>query len=198
MEREIRDCFAALELDEGATFAQVKEQYRFLVQCFHPDKHQGEKNKKLANRRMQEINVAFARLEGYFASTSQQSRSASSDSPDTRRTGSRDARRRDQDAGSRGQRAAHPEVNAADFPSEIPVESEEAKTRIKGVISDWSNRIEHHDLKNLGAMVDIRSIIEKPAYAVTSRTQEETRTANKETKPTEEDLTPRPRVHLGR
>ena len=188
MNSDIMVCFKLLELEENASFEQVKEQYRFLVQCYHPDKHHGSKNQDLANKKMQEINIAYKKLEQYFSNhNNTNNQKTYSNNSSTNQGQNEEAYQKSDNhssSTSRDEEASPKVYRINDFIVENVLDTDNARTQIKNIISKWSNGIDHHDLKDLGSMVEILSIIEKPAYAISLRTQKETREVKKKTGPT--------------
>ena len=53
--------YQILGLNSNATFIEVKEQYRLLIQVWHPDKHINSppKVKALADKKIRELTDAF-------------------------------------------------------------------------------------------------------------------------------------------
>src|SRR5882724_5266160 len=65
--KPIESCFGTLGLEPGATFAEVKEAYRFLVQTFHEDKYPAHSPyKEKAHLKMVELNDAYEKLKKFF------------------------------------------------------------------------------------------------------------------------------------
>ncbi len=58
----MKDLYAVLELPHAASQAKVREQYRLLVQAWHPDKFTNPAQKAQAEERMKEINSAYQTL----------------------------------------------------------------------------------------------------------------------------------------
>ncbi|MGH2506563.1 MAG: J domain-containing protein [Ktedonobacteraceae bacterium] len=67
-EKTIEQHFRVLGLEPGATLAEVKEAYRFLVQTFHEDKYPPHSTyQEKAHQKMVEINDAYEKLKKFFA-----------------------------------------------------------------------------------------------------------------------------------
>jgi len=65
--KPLESCFRTLGLEPGATFAEVKEAYRFLVQTFHEDKYPAHSPyKQKAHDKMVELNDAYEKLKKFF------------------------------------------------------------------------------------------------------------------------------------
>ena len=58
----MKDYFAILEVSPRATQREIKEQYRFLLQAWHPDKFPTPDQKGKAEERVKELNEAYAIL----------------------------------------------------------------------------------------------------------------------------------------
>lgn len=86
----MKDYYAVLELKLSATQEEIKEQYRFLVNAWHPDKFQTPSQKSKAEERVKEINEAYDTLknpvkrkkydEVYFVQSDNKSESPNNDS----------------------------------------------------------------------------------------------------------------------
>ena len=61
----IEDAYRILDLEVGATKAEVKEQYKLLLQFYHPDKHtkSPEKLKHKASLKYAEVDQAYKFIE---------------------------------------------------------------------------------------------------------------------------------------
>ncbi len=55
----MKDLYDILEVPSNATLENIKEQYRFLVQAWHPDKFPSENQKAKAEEKIKQINGAF-------------------------------------------------------------------------------------------------------------------------------------------
>lgn len=68
MSNDLQDCYRTLELESGASWADVKRSYRELVKVWHPDRfaHEPALERK-AQEKLKQINSAFERLEEFFA-----------------------------------------------------------------------------------------------------------------------------------
>ena len=65
---ELRECYRMLDLEPGATFADVKRSYRELVRVWHPDRFSHEPAlEQKAQEKLKQINRAFELLEKFFA-----------------------------------------------------------------------------------------------------------------------------------
>lgn len=65
--KSIEKCFQILDLELTATFADVKEAHRFLVQTFHEDKYPRDSAMKTrAREKMIELNAAYEQLKKFF------------------------------------------------------------------------------------------------------------------------------------
>jgi TPR repeat protein len=63
----IDECYRILELEPGASLAQIKAAWRLLSQIWHPDKHEpGSQAYKLAEKRQKELNSAYNQLVEYL------------------------------------------------------------------------------------------------------------------------------------
>ncbi|WP_392530675.1 DnaJ domain-containing protein [Nostoc sp. C117] len=58
----INDAYEILELEPGASPAQVKRAYRKLVKIWHPDRFLNQKQKQEAEEKIKQINVAYNKL----------------------------------------------------------------------------------------------------------------------------------------
>ncbi len=65
------EAFSILGVTRSADFEEVRCSYRELVKRWHPDRHEGLAEKKLAERQLQRINQAFSFLETSFRSSQQ-------------------------------------------------------------------------------------------------------------------------------
>jgi hypothetical protein len=66
--KSIEKCFLVLDLKVTASFAEVKEAHRFLVQAFHEDKYPVDSPLRVkAMEKMIEINDAYHKLKNFFA-----------------------------------------------------------------------------------------------------------------------------------
>jgi hypothetical protein len=66
--KSIEKCFQVLDLKVTASFAEVKEAHRFLVQAFHEDKYPVDSPLRVkAMEKMIEINDAYHKLKNFFA-----------------------------------------------------------------------------------------------------------------------------------
>lgn len=65
----IEDAFRILGLSSDASYDEVKASYRLAVQAWHPDKFKrGSDTAKRAEKKLQELNAAYAELKAYFES----------------------------------------------------------------------------------------------------------------------------------
>ncbi len=55
----MKDAYRILDIDESATFEEIKVSKKKLVTMWHPDKHQNESRKKVAEKELKKINIAF-------------------------------------------------------------------------------------------------------------------------------------------
>jgi curved DNA-binding protein CbpA len=53
------DYYAILEISPEASAEEIKKQYHFLAQAWHPDKFSSPEHKKRAEDRLKEINAAY-------------------------------------------------------------------------------------------------------------------------------------------
>jgi DnaJ-class molecular chaperone len=61
--KQLAQCYANLELEEGATLDQVKSAYRELMRKYHPDKHLGDPDRhKAATELAQSLTQAYQTL----------------------------------------------------------------------------------------------------------------------------------------
>jgi formylglycine-generating enzyme required for sulfatase activity len=58
----MKDYYAVLDLKAGATSDEIRDQYRFLMQAWHPDKFSNPAQKAKASEKAKEINEAYAVL----------------------------------------------------------------------------------------------------------------------------------------
>lgn len=58
----MKNFYEVLEVNPSDSQEKIREQYRFLVQTWHPDKYPNENDKKRANERTKEINEAYSIL----------------------------------------------------------------------------------------------------------------------------------------
>jgi formylglycine-generating enzyme required for sulfatase activity len=58
----MKDYYQILEVEPDASQEEIKSQYRFLVQGFHPDKYASAESKVKAEEKLKQINEAFAVL----------------------------------------------------------------------------------------------------------------------------------------
>lgn len=58
----MKDYYKILEVDPSASQDEIKSQYRFLVQGFHPDKYSSAESKAKAEEKLKQINEAFSTL----------------------------------------------------------------------------------------------------------------------------------------
>lgn len=63
-ERGVRDAYTVLEIDPGASQAEIRAAYRRLAAQYHPDKvqHLGQEIRELAEERFKEIQQAYDSL----------------------------------------------------------------------------------------------------------------------------------------
>ncbi len=58
----MKDYYEILELPSDATQEEIREQYYFLIQAWHPDKFPRPAQKARAEERSKEINIAYSVL----------------------------------------------------------------------------------------------------------------------------------------
>jgi CheY-like chemotaxis protein len=58
----MKDYYAILEVPSTATQEEIKEQYYFLIQAWHPDKFRGSQQKSKAEEKSKEVNIAYSVL----------------------------------------------------------------------------------------------------------------------------------------
>ncbi|MBW4676300.1 MAG: DnaJ domain-containing protein [Desmonostoc geniculatum HA4340-LM1] len=78
---DINHAYEILELEPGASPAQVKRAYRKLVKVWHPDRFFNQKEKQEAEEKIKKINAAYNQLKSEFSSESPPTANPSSSSP---------------------------------------------------------------------------------------------------------------------
>ena len=58
----MKDYYAILEVPPTATQEEIREQYYFLIQAWHPDKFRSPRQKAKAEEKSKEINIAYGVL----------------------------------------------------------------------------------------------------------------------------------------
>ena len=58
----MKDYYAILEVPPTATQAEIREQYYFLIQAWHPDKFRNAEQKAKAEEKSKQVNIAYAVL----------------------------------------------------------------------------------------------------------------------------------------
>ncbi len=89
----IAKCYQVLDLEFGVSIDRVKQAYRDLTQIWHPDLHRNknERLQKMAEEKLKEINLAYAKLQEYFRNGGTQ-RSSSERTPPPRQKESENTR----------------------------------------------------------------------------------------------------------
>ncbi len=59
----LKDAYEILDVDESSTFEEIKVSKKKLILMWHPDKHRNESRKKVAEKEIKKINIAFDILE---------------------------------------------------------------------------------------------------------------------------------------
>jgi preprotein translocase subunit Sec63 len=68
MSTSIAEAFRILELDEDASFTEVKQAYRLLVKVWHPDRFTEDIDlQKAAEAKLKEVNLAYELLKSIEA-----------------------------------------------------------------------------------------------------------------------------------
>ncbi|MFN6537367.1 MAG: DnaJ domain-containing protein [Nostoc sp. EkiNYC01] len=78
---DINHAYEILELEPGASPAQVKRAYRKLVKVWHPDRFFNQEEKQEAEEKIKKINAAYNQLKSEFSSESPATANPSSSSP---------------------------------------------------------------------------------------------------------------------
>jgi DnaJ-class molecular chaperone len=63
---QIADCFEILNVSPGEEWTSVRKSYHSLARQLHPDINQGKDTPELGDKRLKDINQAFAKLETYY------------------------------------------------------------------------------------------------------------------------------------
>jgi len=61
----MKDYYAILEVPPTATQEEIREQYYFLIQAWHPDKFRNPQQKAKAEEKSKEVNIAYAVLKDF-------------------------------------------------------------------------------------------------------------------------------------
>src|SRR5208337_3020595 len=61
----MKDYYAILEVSPTATQEEIREQYYFLIQAWHPDKFRNAEQKAKAEEKSKEVNIAYAVLKDF-------------------------------------------------------------------------------------------------------------------------------------
>ena len=66
-EKMEQEYYGNLELPKGASFEEIKKQYRFLLKKYHPDKfNNDEKKRQLAEQVVAKLNTAYSYFENKY------------------------------------------------------------------------------------------------------------------------------------
>jgi DnaJ-class molecular chaperone len=66
---DLQRAFKILEIDQGASLAQIKEAYRDLAFVWHPDRHaDSPRLRQKASEKMKELNAAYDCICAYYSS----------------------------------------------------------------------------------------------------------------------------------
>jgi hypothetical protein len=178
MDRKFSEALRILGLQPGASPEEMKAAYRKLASEYHPDKvaSLGEELRKLALKKMQEINAAYQLLqefhEGEGRSHTNPQEEQAKDHPDPAAEEPSGSRK----SGFEGfSTLAILEESRVDNPVEI--------VRLRAKVSEWASSIPHHDLTDLGARMEIVSVFFRPAYCVSLISQYESRSLCQGQKP---------------
>jgi DnaJ-class molecular chaperone len=170
MNQEIKDCFDLFELDEGCDFEHVRNQYKFLLQSFHPDKHPDESSKEKANEKTKKVINAYKILEEYFKSINKD---------EYKNKEHQEPNKQKENKAEKSSEDVEPPVFYSDeFYNEKTISDEEIIRHLKKYISIWSDNVKHHPHQQLGDKIKILSIYEKPVYNVLVKTQMITRSVS--------------------
>ncbi|HPA15937.1 MAG TPA: J domain-containing protein [Desulfobacterales bacterium] len=83
----LRQCFEILELDDNASLEEAKQAYKDIVNVWHPDRFShSPRLKEKAEKKLKEINVAYARVVSYLSSKAEVGGKTKARSGKSRRT----------------------------------------------------------------------------------------------------------------
>jgi formylglycine-generating enzyme required for sulfatase activity/DnaJ-domain-containing protein 1 len=121
----MKDYYAILDLESNASQENIKEQYRFLVQAWHPDKFPTPTQKAKAEEKIKEINGAFEVL-GNPAKRAQYDRERNFQSSSFAKE---EKERRDREQAEAQNRYAEEQVRYAEEQRERQAQAEAARRR---------------------------------------------------------------------